>query len=110
MMPLNVRTKIAAIIDAISAGHFAQALAAADASRVSEAELRNAVADYGRTLVQPATSDWDVMDMTASDTEAWSIRAPLSSKEERRSDLEVMLSASLVAGEAYVALDDILVP
>ena len=120
MMPFDVRTKITAIVDAISTGQFALALDAADSSRLSEDDLRHprqaryldagrVVTGYGRTLVPPVTHDWDVVPIAASATPAWSVRAPLWSEQEGRSDLELVLSASLVEGTANVVLDDLLV-
>jgi hypothetical protein len=40
----------------------------------------------------------------------WSLRVPLWTKEEGRSDLEFQVTVSLVGDDAIVALDDIRVP
>ena len=110
MMPPSMRAKIMEIVDAISTGRFAKALDVADGSRLSEDDLRRVVADYGRRLTRPVTHDWDVVPIITSDMPAWSVRAPLWSNFEGRSDLEVVLSASMTKETAHVRLDDLLVP
>lgn len=60
--------------------------------RLSASLLKQAVADYGRTLVMPPTSAFDQLDIVRikhAEPSAWSVRMDLWTMEEGRSDLSL---------------------
>jgi hypothetical protein len=67
--------------------------------RLSADLLRQAVVDYGRTLVMPpalALEQLDVIEVGGSNPRAWSVRVDLWTAEEGRSDLS--LECTLIDG------------
>jgi len=78
------------------------------------ADVRAAVAEYGRTLVMPpveALNDLDAVEVGTTVQQTLSIRVPLWTQEEGRSDLELNLTVSEVDDGLWsVRVDDLLVP
>ncbi|HEX5750289.1 MAG TPA: hypothetical protein VFZ09_28920 [Archangium sp.] len=101
--------QIRRLIEDLAAGRYAEIAADGRAGRLTEAELRTAVEDYGRTLV-PMPDDVemtvDVYEQPSSpDTVA--IDVPLWTQEEGRGDLTLSLTA-IKQGETYtVEVDDL---
>lgn len=83
-------------------------------SRLSIDDIRVAVADYGRTLTMPPLETFDrldVVDVAAIPQRTVSVRVPLWTREEGRSDLELVLTITEVAeGLWHAHIDDVLVP
>ena len=82
---------------------------ARDDQRCVAAALR----DYGRKLVVPpadAYDDLDAIPVTVVRVPTWSVRAPLWTDEEGRSDLEVQLTVRIKDGVTSIELDNVLVP
>lgn len=83
-------------------------------SRLSIEDMRVAVADYGRTLAMPPQETFDkldVVDIAATSQQTVSVRFPLWTVEEGRSDLELVLTITEVADGLWRAcVDDLLVP
>ena len=84
------------------------ALADRSAGRLSESELRQAVVDYGRTLIPLPDAAWDVdIVPLATDPNTLSIDVPMWTLEEGRSDLTLSLTAT-TRGDSYdVVIDDL---
>jgi hypothetical protein len=60
--------------------------------RLSASLIRQAIVEYGRTLVMPpatALDQLDVVDIVGSNPRAWSVRVDLWTEEEGRSDLSL---------------------
>ena len=110
MLHPEAQLKIKAAVDALSAGDYAGALSAVDASRCSLEDLKGVVDRYGRTLLSPPDADWDVVAFAPPAPEGWSVYAPLWSVEEGRSDLELRFTVVRRDGPFRVQLDDLLVP
>jgi hypothetical protein len=78
-------------------------------------EMARAIVEYGRTLREPPLAlfdDMDVVDVTAAHVKPgsrkWSIRVPLWTVEEGRSDLSLELSVTVTTGGSVeIELDDI---
>lgn len=80
------------------------------ASRVSGAELRSAINDYGRRLAPPppnAYENLDVLRVKNTSVPTWSVRAPLWTEEEGRSDLTLEMTVTLGPGSSSVVIDDL---
>jgi hypothetical protein len=81
--------------------------------RLSATEIRTAVAEYGRHLVEPPSEAYGLLvavRVWVSEDETWFARMPLWTAEEGRSDLTVELTIIFRGGGATVELDGILVP
>ncbi|NPV19950.1 DUF7668 domain-containing protein [Bradyrhizobium aeschynomenes] len=73
-------------------GNFAAIERRSRGVRLSADMMRQAIADYGRTLITPpseAFATMDVIRVADADRPAWSIRFDLWTKEEGRSDLSL---------------------
>lgn len=60
--------------------------------RLPASLIRQAIADYGRTLVMPpdlAFDQLDIIEVVGSNPKAWSVRVDLWTVEEGRSDLSL---------------------
>lgn len=63
--------------------------------RLTEEQIRNAVMEYGRKLVRPPNSFYrliDVVPVTSSKPQRWSVDFPLWTLEEGESDLSVEMT------------------
>ena len=108
-MDVKLMGQIRRLIEDLAAGRYAEIAADGRAGRLSEAELRTAVARYGRTLVPlPADGEMlvDIYEQT-SQPDAVSLDVPLWTREEGRSDLTLSVTA-LKQGDTYtVEVDDL---
>jgi len=66
--------------------------------------------NYPGTLVDDTTAQLDVVELAPPGTQAWSVRVPLWTVEEGRSDLQLLLTVAMVGGSPSVEIDDFLVP
>lgn len=109
---LAVRNKLVAqLVRQLSVGDFEGALRSAPRSRVNAEQIRNAVQQYGRTLVPLPAESYELIDhvvVLGSSPLAWSVVVPLYTKEEGRSDLSLELSlVEQAAGGHHIEIDDI---
>jgi hypothetical protein len=97
------------LIEDLAARRYAEIAADGRAGRLTEAELRTAVEQYGRTLV-PLPADGEVLvDVykQPSPPDAVTLDVPLWTREEGRSDLTLSVTATK-QGETYtVEVDDL---
>jgi hypothetical protein len=78
--------------------------------RLSAQEIQTAITEYGRTLTLPPDSAYELLDIIRVNNvelEQYSIRMPLWTQEEGRSDLTLELTVKIVGDNLEVALDDI---
>ena|SRR5437762_13747981 len=78
--------------------------------RLNAAEIARAVADYGRTLVEPPADGYRLARVVAikpAKFPAWSVTMPLWTKEEGRSDLSIQLTLIRTENDFLAELDDI---
>ena len=78
--------------------------------RLSKEMIEEAISAYGRDLVLPPDSTFDSLDIIPVRDSArprFSIRCPLWTKQEGRSDLTVELTVTEFDGKCDVELDDI---
>jgi hypothetical protein len=109
---LAVRNKLVAqLVQQLSVGDFEGALRSAPRSRVNAEQIRNAVQQYGRTLVPLPAESYELIDhvvVLGSSPLAWSVVVPLFTKEEGRSDLSLELSLVEQAADGHhIEIDDI---
>ena len=108
-MDMKLMSQVRRLVEDLAAGRYAEIAADGRAGRLTAAELRTAVEEYGRTLV-PFPADGEVVVALyeqASPPEAAALDVPLWTKEEGRSDLTLSLTA-IKQGETYtVEVDDL---
>lgn len=108
-MDVKLMGQIRRLIEDLAAGRYAEIAADGRAGRLTEAELRTAVEQYGRTLVPlPADREMlvDIYEQT-SQPDTVTLDVPLWTREEGRSDLTLSATA-IKQGETYtVEVDDL---
>jgi hypothetical protein len=109
MIPKGIETRLHEIVAAISRGDYEEALSKTSTSRCSADDLRATIAKYGRTPVAPPFAQLDVLEHQTG-MSGFSIRVPLWTLEEGRSDLELWITARIVGEVALIDLDDLCVP
>ena len=109
-----IGTAVRALVDRLERGEYREAVAQCDTSRLTPEELRGIIRGYGRTLTTPPAEAYENLDAVRikdPSRRAWSVRAPLWTREEGRSDLAIELTVVVDgSGLARVELDDLLVP
>jgi hypothetical protein len=106
---MNLMGQVRRLIEDLAARRYAEIAADGRAGRLTAAELRTAVEQYGRTLVPlPADGEMlvDVYEQT-SQPDVLTLDVPLWTREEGRSDLTLSVTA-IRQGETYtVEVDDL---
>jgi len=102
---------VAGLVALLSAGDVDEVLRRAPNSRVSAQQLREAICQYGKTLVPLPPESHELIDyvvVAGTIPPKWSVAVPLFTQEEGRSDLslELVLSARASGGHC-VEIDDI---
>lgn len=108
-MDMKLMGQVRRLIEDLAAGRYAAIAADGRAGRLTEAELRTAVEQYGRTLVPlPADGEMlvDIYEQT-SQPGVVTLDVPLWTREEGRSDLTLSVTV-IKQGETYtVEVDDL---
>jgi hypothetical protein len=79
-------------------------------SRLTSDDLRAVISGYGRKLALPpanAYDDLDVVQVKDAVIPTWSVRAPLWTEEEGRSDLTLELTIAAGSDPPSIELDDL---
>ena len=108
-MDMRLMDQVRRLIEDLAAGRYAEIAADGRAGRLTEAELRTAVEQYGRTLVPlPADGEKlvDIYEQT-SQRETLSLDVPLWTREEGRSDLTLSVTATKQGDTYTVEVDDL---
>jgi hypothetical protein len=98
------------MVDRLARGDYESAIRVCIKSRLTSDDLRILIRDYGRKLVSPpaeAYSKLDAIQVKDTSVPTWSVRAPLWTEEEGRSDLTLELTIALVSGVPDIELDDL---
>jgi hypothetical protein len=106
---MSLMGQVRRLIADLAAGRYAEIAADGRAGRLTEAELRTAVEQYGRTLVPlPAEGERlvDIYEQT-SQPDAITLDVPLWTREEGRSDLTLSVTAIKQGGTYTVEVDDL---
>lgn len=109
-MDMKWMGEVRRLIEDLAAGRYGEIAADGRAGRLTEAELRTAVAQYGRTLV-PLPADGELLvaiyELT-SQPDAVALDVPLWTREEGRSDLTLLVTAIKQGDNTYtVEVDDL---
>ena len=107
----KLRVTLSALTDRLAQGDYEGLCRLARASRLRPADVERAVLEYGRRLVPlPLTAFQaiDVVPVSGSNPQRWSVVVPLWSKEEGRSDLSLELTLEDADTPTYsVEVDDL---
>jgi hypothetical protein len=100
------------MVDLLVRGDYESAVKVCIKSRLTSEDLRTIIRDYGRKLVSPPAEVYNKLDaiqVKDASVPTWSVRAPLWTKEEGRSDLtlELTIIVMLGSGPPSIALDDL---
>lgn len=112
-MNAALREKVLTIMTLLARSEFAVAERLAG-GRLDADQMRSVITAYGRTVVEPPAG-WkamiDVVEVPVASKPTFSVRVPLVTAEEGRSDLEVWMTVQEVGSQIYEAtIDDIRVP
>jgi hypothetical protein len=106
----HLRRPVRDVIELLTAGRFKDIEILTNGSRLNAMDIAKAITDYGRQLVMPPEDGYELMDVVEVRDSApprWSIRIPLWTREEGRSDLSLELTVSQRSNGFDVELDDI---
>ena len=106
----NIQMATIMVANLIADGHYAGAIQACSSSRLTEADIDGVIRDYGRTFVRLPADYGDCLDAVRVEgrgNPTWSIRAPLWSREEGRSDLTLELTVINEVNGLSIELDDL---
>lgn len=98
------------IINELACGNYERLVEGVCKSRLTSEDLRGVVRDYGRTLEMPPSEAYDKLDairVKGVTVPTWSIRVPLWTREEGRSDLTLELTISFTTPEPIIELNDL---
>lgn len=104
-----VRTLVSRIVQ----GRYPEAIEFCSVSRASASDLERVVNEYPYTFILPPPAAYDELDILRIDDlerARWSVRVPMWTREEGRSDLELQLTVVIEDGRVGIELDDFLVP
>jgi hypothetical protein len=113
MSPDVLISTVRELVEQLARKDYEGLIARCATSRLTSDDLRNVVQEYGRTPISPppnAYQNLDAIEVDGTAVPTWSVRAPLWTKEEGRSDLELQMTIVLRDGSPSVELDDLLVP
>lgn len=89
---LRVKLTVVQLMHWLVAGDYAAIEQFTQGIRLSASLIRQAIADYGRTLVMPpdsALDQLDIIEIDGSNPKAWSVRVDLWTVEEGRGDMSL---------------------
>jgi hypothetical protein len=101
------------VLQALAGKDYTGALAHCARSRLSAADLQTVIEDYGRSVVLPPKDVHEFVDavrVVGADKSTWSVRVPLWTLEEGRSDLTLELTIRITESGVLIDLDDLHVP
>jgi hypothetical protein len=110
-MSLEVLRQIAIqVIDQLAQGEYKALVQQCAQSRLTSKDLEIVIGDYGKKLVSPprdAYKKLDAIQVKDAIVPTWSVRVPLWTAEEGRSDLTLELTICLTPDKPIIKLDDL---
>ena len=106
----KLRSIVGRIIEQLVRGDYERAIDQSKNARLTSEQLARVIREYGRKLVEPPSTAYNNLDAVAvngASVPTWSVRVPLWTEEEGRSDLTLELTIALGPGEPSVELDDL---
>lgn len=113
MLVKNLESVALDLVTKLAHGEYEEVVAACSVTRLSADDLREVISEYGKTFIVPPTGRYEGFDafcLRSFDSPTWSVRAPLWSEEEGRSDLELQLTIHQEGERLAIELDDLHVP
>ncbi len=110
MAETDVLLAVRAFMNLLAQGDYAAVIAQITRSRLSADGIGEILKGYGATVMGPPSSAYGLMDtvrVVQAAIPTWSVRMPLWTREEGRSDLTVELTIVVRSGRIDVELDDI---
>ena len=110
-MTLNtIQNVIYQIVSTLADGEYTMVVRECYKSRLQAGDLAKAISDYGKTIVKPPSNFVEYLDCVAVRGRAdptWSVRAPLWTLEEGRSDLTLELTVTETERRTLIEIDDL---
>lgn len=108
-MAPTVKDCIETIVRLLVEGRYDEVVALTRGRRLSVEEIALAIAGYGRQLTMPPETAYDLSDVVAirGASPGWSIRFPLWTVGEGRSDLTMEVTLNTTPNGCEIQLDDI---
>jgi hypothetical protein len=106
----RLREPVARVLGLLAQKKYAELARLTNEVRLSAPAIAQAVADYGRTLVEPPDDAFNLLDavqVRGAQPPRWSITMPVWTKEEGRSDLSVELTVTDCGNGFSIELDDL---
>ncbi len=107
VLPKQVRDVTAELVHDVVLGRFEKIATDNRIGRLTSADLRRAIAEYGRTLVDLPEEGWSLLDVQYIDDAHLALDVPMWTAEEGRSDLTLSLSVELGPTKVHVSIDDL---
>ncbi|WP_156026080.1 DUF7668 domain-containing protein [Sphingomonas phyllosphaerae] len=110
MTPDAIEKVVFRLLEALADGEYATAIRKCSNSRLTADDLDRTISIYGRTIIKPPLHLFEHLDCVAIQGRAdpaWSVRAPLWTLEEGRSDLTLELTVTEVNRSLFTEIDDL---
>jgi hypothetical protein len=109
IVPKILQPALKDLVHALVCEHFSEIEADGRAGRLSAAELRQAIREYGRTLVELPDEAFAISRAYAirNIDQTWRVDLALWTLEENRSDLTLSVTARVVESGVQVEIDDL---
>lgn len=98
------------VVELLVRGDYDAVLRRCPESPLTAAHLREAIEEYGRTLIIPPDGAYDGLEsvrVTVEELPTWAVMVPLWTKEEGRSDLTLELTMVFGNGEPEITIDNL---
>ena len=109
-MPDQLHEAVSVIHNLLVRAEYAQLEKLTGGVRLHAEEIKKAVIDYGRILITPPISAFELMDVIKvrnAEPPKWTITMPLWTQEEGRSDLSMELTITEQKDGYKIELDDL---
>jgi hypothetical protein len=109
-MPEELKHLVRRLIQHLVQGDYDSVVAECAQSRLTGKQLAKVIQDYGRKLIMPpdrALDNLDIVPVQDASVPTWSLRVPLWTHEEGRSDLTLELTVGTAPRASCVELDDL---
>jgi hypothetical protein len=109
-MTEKLRQLVIQIVALLAACEYQRVFELTRGIRMKTEEIQRAIHDYGKSIVAPPDNAYQLLDIVRvrnTEVEQYSIRMPLWTQEEGRSDLTLGLTVKVFDDNLNVELDDI---
>jgi hypothetical protein len=106
----KLQSLVIQVVGLLVAGQYQRLVALTHGERMSAEEIQRSISEYGRNLMTPPDSAYELLDVvriTNPNLEQYSVRMPLWTEQEGRSDLTLELTVKVTGEKLEVKLEDI---